>query len=218
VELWWSEGWLDYLAPQLYWPIAQTAQSFPVLLDYWSRSNRKKRHLWPGIFTSKLDASESTWTAEEIRQQLQLLRADVGTSGHIHFSNAAVTGNWLGVADTLARDVYLSDALVPATAWLRPDSAPRIEATAPRASLRCDTDARANGANQCRVDWPEPGRADAAVTSIWLKYGTTWSFATATGSGATFPAQSGGQPLRQVSIARVDRYGIESARSMLTRP
>ena len=39
VELWWTQGWLDYLAPQLYWPIAQTAQSFPVLLDYWSRTN-----------------------------------------------------------------------------------------------------------------------------------------------------------------------------------
>src|SRR5262249_27311477 len=37
VELWLGQGWLDYLAPQLYWPVDQTAQAFGVLLDTWLR-------------------------------------------------------------------------------------------------------------------------------------------------------------------------------------
>ena len=38
---WLQNGWADYLAPQLYWPIAQTAQSFPVLYDWWLHRTRK---------------------------------------------------------------------------------------------------------------------------------------------------------------------------------
>ena len=32
---WLQNGWVDYLAPQLYWPIAPPDQSFPVLYDWW---------------------------------------------------------------------------------------------------------------------------------------------------------------------------------------
>ena len=218
VELWWNEGWLDYLAPQLYWPITQVPQSFPVLLDYWSRSNTKKRHLWPGIFTSRLDASETSWTADDIRQQIGLLRADAGTTGHIHFSAAAVTsaGGWLGVADLLARDVYTTDALVPATPWLRSPAAalpPALSAT-----IACDANALRQPANTCLVDWATAVNADGFVTAVWAKYGSTWKFSLAANSSTLLPEQSGGQALRQVVISRVDRYGIEGARSVLTRP
>ena len=44
VERWLENGWLDYLAPQLYWPIDREGQAFPVLLDYWLAQNRAGRH------------------------------------------------------------------------------------------------------------------------------------------------------------------------------
>ena len=37
-RLWLASGWVDYLSPQLYWPVAAPAQSFPALLG---RSRRK---------------------------------------------------------------------------------------------------------------------------------------------------------------------------------
>jgi uncharacterized lipoprotein YddW (UPF0748 family) len=40
-ELWLANGWLDYLAPQLYWPVAQAPQAFDVLLDYWLAQNTR---------------------------------------------------------------------------------------------------------------------------------------------------------------------------------
>ena len=52
VERWWQQGWMDYLAPQLYWPIGQAAQAFEVLLQVWRAGNEQQRHLWPGLFTS----------------------------------------------------------------------------------------------------------------------------------------------------------------------
>ena len=46
---WLAEGWVDYLAPQLYWPIDQKAQSFPVLLRWWAEQNTRHRNLFPGV-------------------------------------------------------------------------------------------------------------------------------------------------------------------------
>ena len=46
---WLQEGWVDYLAPQLYWSIAAPQQSFPALLDWWILQNARGRHVWPGL-------------------------------------------------------------------------------------------------------------------------------------------------------------------------
>ncbi|MBC7710072.1 MAG: family 10 glycosylhydrolase, partial [Rhizobacter sp.] len=216
VELWWQQGWLDYLAPQLYWPIAQTAQAFPVLLDYWSRSNAKNRHLWPGLFTSKIDDSEASWKVDEIRQQIGLLRNDAGSSGHIHFSAVALTQNRRGLSDVLAQHIYATDALVPATPWLRQNAV--VLMAAPTATLRCDANVDARAAAPCRIDVVNVTKTEGLLWAIWAKYGTTWQFSVAATSSTFLPEQSSGQALRQVVISRVDRYAVEGPRSLLTRP
>ena len=65
-RLWLREGWCDYLAPQLYWPIKQEKQSFTRLLNWWSDENIKNRQLWPGLFTNRVTGKESGWPADEI--------------------------------------------------------------------------------------------------------------------------------------------------------
>lgn len=212
VELWWREGWLDYLAPQLYWPIAQTAQSFPVLLDYWSRSNAKKRHLWPGLFTSKIDDTAASWQADEIKRQITIQRNVAASSGHIHFSAAALLQNRRGITDALAQDMYTTDALIPATPWLQPSK--KSPLPAPDATLRCDANAVPFS---CRLDVSGATRTDGFVWAIWTKYGTQWQFSVATQRSTFLLERSAGQALRQVVISQVDRYGVEGARSTLTR-
>jgi len=113
-ERWLEEGWLDYIAPQLYWPMAQRAQAFDVLLDHWATTNARGRHLWPGLFTSRVGLAPNPWPAEEIANQLAHLRANAGkTSGHIHFSMVALM-------DDRARllGAPSAPALVPASLWL----------------------------------------------------------------------------------------------------
>ena len=118
VELWFEQGWLDYLAPQLYWPIAQEAQAFPVLLRYWVSINKQSRHLWPGLFTSRIDDSDQSWQPDEIVRQIALLRSQSGAAGHLHFSAAALVQNRRAVADLLATSTYAQEARVPDTPWL----------------------------------------------------------------------------------------------------
>ena len=51
---WWSSGWVDYLAPQLYWPIDSKEHSFPTLLKWWADQNLQHRHLWPGLNSAEV--------------------------------------------------------------------------------------------------------------------------------------------------------------------
>lgn len=122
---WIREGWVDYLTPQLYWLINQESQSFPVLLEWWHQQNDKNRHLWPGLYTSRLlSPSESEgWSSEEIAEQIQIIRNQPGTKGAIHFSMKALMQNPDQISGKLMDRIYTSSALVPATEWL-PGGAP----------------------------------------------------------------------------------------------
>jgi uncharacterized lipoprotein YddW (UPF0748 family) len=106
VELWLREGWMDYLAPQLYWPRAQTAQAFEPLLQAWRSLNPLGRPIHVGLFTSRIDNSEKSWPVDEVLAQIDIVRRVSPGSGHIHFSMAALSQNRKGLADALRTGPY----------------------------------------------------------------------------------------------------------------
>ena len=121
VELWFAQGWMDYLAPQLYWPIDRVGQQFPVLLDYWLAQNTAQRHVWPGLYTSLVSRDQTigprAWVAREIVDQVAVQRSRPAASGHIHFSMVALMQDRGGVATQLMAGPYAVPALVPPTPW-----------------------------------------------------------------------------------------------------
>ncbi|MCU0866495.1 MAG: family 10 glycosylhydrolase [Planctomycetes bacterium] len=119
VPKWLREGWLDYLAPQLYWPIDQTAQSFPVLLSWWHGQNPKQRAIWPGLATYKMLPIGKGWRAQELTDQIGLVRAADRNSGHIHYSFASLRSDAAHVGGALRGTLYREVALPPAMGWLR---------------------------------------------------------------------------------------------------
>lgn len=127
-KLWLNEGWVDYFTPQLYWPIAQEKQSFPKLLDWWASENTKKRHLWPGLYTSRVTGVAKGWEAKEVADQIELTRKQKDAPGAVHFSMKALLRNTGGIADELKK-VYAEPALVPETPWLaqgKPPAKPEV--------------------------------------------------------------------------------------------
>jgi uncharacterized lipoprotein YddW (UPF0748 family) len=106
VELWLREGWMDYLAPQLYWPRAQTAQAFEPLLQAWRAANPLGRPIHPGLFTSRINDTPQSWQPDEILGQIDSIRRLSPGSGHIHFSMAALSQNRKGIADALRQKAY----------------------------------------------------------------------------------------------------------------
>jgi uncharacterized lipoprotein YddW (UPF0748 family) len=118
-RLWLREGWGDYFSPQLYWPIARTGQSYPVLLDWWANENVRHRHLWPGNFTSRTFEGDPTpWPASEIIGQIYTTRGRPGATGNIHFSMKAFALDKDSLSERLVREAYRDRALPPATTWL----------------------------------------------------------------------------------------------------
>ncbi len=116
---WLADGTVDYFSPQLYWPIEQKEQSYPVLLAWWSQQNAQHRHLWPGLFTSRVDdGSKTEWAADEVVHQVAATRAQAGADGNIHFSIKALAADRGGVATQLRDGPYAQPALVPASPWL----------------------------------------------------------------------------------------------------
>lgn len=147
-RLWLAQGWLDYLAPQLYWRIDPPATSFPALLKWWTENNPRHRMIVPGMNTTAIgsnpdytvaDAGNRGWPASEILKQVQITR-QLSAAGHIHWNVGALMKNKGGVADELRR-AYKQPALVPA--WSNSDvkpATPKLKATLTRkgAEFRCD--------------------------------------------------------------------------------
>ncbi len=133
-ERWLENGWLDYWAPQLYWPIEREGQQFPVLLDYWLGLNPLQRHVWPGLFTSQVGRN---WPAREVLDQIDVLRSRKAAGGHIHFSLVALAQDREALATQLALGAYVQPALVPATPWLAagPPAAPLLRAQGGRVRI-----------------------------------------------------------------------------------
>ena len=197
VELWLSKGWLDYLAPQLYWPIDQTPQAFSTLLDYWSAQNSAKRFMWPGLFTSKIDATPASWTATEITNQIQLTRdkqkSDSLVNGHMHFSMVAIMQNRKGIADQL-QIAYAVPAISPNT-----NSADNKNSVMPVIEL--------TGKKQLTVSIPSD--ATVRLMVLWKKSSQGWrhSLHSAMDCPCTFMLDKDTQAVAAAVINRFNEQG-----------
>jgi uncharacterized lipoprotein YddW (UPF0748 family) len=110
---WLQRGWVDYLAPQLYWPIEQKEQAFPALLAWWAGQNTRGTSLWPGLAANRVGEGGKGWPAREIAEQIRLTRAQPGVTGHILFSARALLENRSGIATELRKDVWAEPAALP---------------------------------------------------------------------------------------------------------
>ena len=197
VELWLEQGWLDYLAPQLYWPLDQKPQAFGVLLDYWVRQNTARRHLWPGLFTSAINDTPKSWSAEEILRQVEAIRSRPAADGHVQFSMVSLMQDRKGIAEKMLARPYAQPALVPATPWLdaTPASAPKLK------RLR-------SGDVQIL-----PGPGEAALNyALWRRSGRQWLFSVQP-AGEQLIAASGTDA---IVVSGVSRTGHEGERVALT--
>jgi len=190
VEHWMAQGWLDYLVPQLYWKREQKAQAFGPLLQTWGQHNPRARHIFAGMFTSKVTTQGDSWPAEEILGQIELQRELApANSGHVHFSMIALQQNRRGLADALKAGPYAQAALVPATPWRgeAPMDAPKLSVSK-------------LGATRLRLSFD----GDCAV---WLQRGEAWELR----HGAVIEAEAAG--LTAVAAARLSRSGLEGPRA-----
>jgi uncharacterized lipoprotein YddW (UPF0748 family) len=194
---WLQNGWADYFAPQLYWPIAQTAQSFPVLLDWWVSQNTKGRHLWPGLATYRIgERSARTIDAGEILAEIDTMRARNRDLGHIHFNTSVIMKDADSISEKLAVR-YEAPAIPPASAWLgaKKPGTPVVKLVRDRATNE-PTITLAPATNEKVWLWTVRSRIDGAWSSEVLP-------------GATRVHRLAATPER-VLVTAVSRTGVES--------
>ncbi len=113
---WLQKGWVDYLAPQLYWR-CKGDQSFPELMQWWSAIN-PRRPIWPGIASVRINSREDPGRpASEIGRQIDYSRSLARQSaGQLYWSWKSLGTNRGGVHRELTAR-YTDFAVPPAMPW-----------------------------------------------------------------------------------------------------
>ncbi|MFM7407773.1 MAG: family 10 glycosylhydrolase [Cuspidothrix sp.] len=187
---WLQQGWIDYIAPQLYWRTDQTKQSYEVLLKWWTEINTQKRHVYAGNNLGQLDGKD--WKNSEIAKQIQIsrnLEANLSL-GNIFFSMSGIEENRQGIADEF-KTYYPTPALTPTMSWKTATTPP------PPQNLKF-----IDG----KLNW-QPGN-DQPVRSwtLYLQTGNNWHIRRILSAGTTFATVSPGT----YAVCAVDRLGNES--------
>jgi len=205
VRHWMHQGWLDYVAPQLYWETSDPQYGFAGLYQWWCQENVHNRHVWPGIAIYRIQTEGRT--AYDPVKQVKICRAappsDSGPipSGHLLFSVRNLMANHSNISGLLKSKVYTEPSLVPACPWLKesPEALPVPSPTLEPAPT---------SGQPWIVRWTSTD-SDQAAIRWWLvqtRAGSTWKThrpVPASQSQLELPARPD-----QVSVRAVGRSGI----------
>jgi uncharacterized lipoprotein YddW (UPF0748 family) len=223
---WLREGWVDYFTPQLYWPISQTAQSYPVLLDWWLSENVKGRHIWPGHNDSRAAGGGAGWGPDELNNQIRATRASKAT-GDIHFSMRTLMPMGgvrrdsvlvavatqpprelaaAALSQRLRAELYAMPALIPASPWLSSAKPPipSLTLSPDKATAECVLHLNAT---KSTTWWT----AQAFIDGSWK----TWVLPAAQTSLIVSPSCDSALRVR---VTNVDRFGSESDAATAVSP
>jgi uncharacterized lipoprotein YddW (UPF0748 family) len=118
ILLWMQEGWVDYVAPQLYWEIGHKLADYEELIDWWSRHSYG-RHIYIGHGIYRAFEKGAAWkNPKELPNQIKLLREYPEVQGSIYFSSKSFDRNPNGWNDSLQNNYYKTPALIPEMGWL----------------------------------------------------------------------------------------------------
>jgi uncharacterized lipoprotein YddW (UPF0748 family) len=155
-RLWLAKGWVDYLSPQLYWPISAAEQSYPVLLKWWQQQSGAGRPVWPGGALS----NAGIWGVEEIVNQIKFTR-ESPQPGYVHWSLSTLAEN-PKLRNELLRKIYKEPALVPRNSG---DAGPVVKPTV-RAEKKVG--------GQHLVRWSVPAGQAVFKWIVQIKRGDRW--------------------------------------------
>lgn len=117
ILLWLKNGWIDYVAPQLYWEFGHPNAPFETLLDWWSKNTYGKHcYIGLGIYRAGLNAAWKDSTL--LPRQIRALRTKSSIQGMIFFSSNSFDNNPNGWNDSLRNDLYATPAIIPPMAWV----------------------------------------------------------------------------------------------------
>jgi len=105
VLLWLRSGWIDYVAPQLYWAIGNRSAPFEVMTDWWSKHTYGKDcYIGIGYYMAGYNAA---WREkDQVPKQIQLIRSTPNLRGMIFYSSRSFETNPNGWNDSLRMNYF----------------------------------------------------------------------------------------------------------------
>jgi len=161
-------------------------------LQWWSDENTKGRHLWPGLNTVAVKASNK---ATEIAREIEVSRNILGNdAGEVHYSIAGISKNY-EMQQELKNNVYKDKVLIPETTWLT---------SKPLSELRVDLKKQGDNVS---VNWTK--NKDALSYVIYLKYGNIWQTEIVSPdiNAKTISTFSNGKKLTTIVVRYADKLG-----------
>ncbi len=117
---WLKNGWIDYVAPQLYWSIGNKYADYTTLVKWWSKHTfGRKLYIGHGIYNVNRKAKDYNWrNPSQLPTQMRIARQTPNVSGDIFYKASSIRHNRLGCIDSLKQDFYTYKANTPSFAWL----------------------------------------------------------------------------------------------------
>ncbi|KOP28358.1 hypothetical protein AMR41_00550 [Hapalosiphon sp. MRB220] len=187
---WLEQGWIDYIAPQLYWRTDQTQQSYSALLKWWTEINTQKRHVYAG--NNLTEPSNKSRESGEIEKQVKISRSQAGqlSLGNIFFNVGVLIDNSQGIADKL-KLLYNKPALPPTLSWQ--NTTPPAPPTVVEVSNR-------------KLTWKPGDNSQIRSWTVYRQSGDDWTLQRVLPANTTFATVEPGT----YAICAVDRLANES--------
>jgi uncharacterized lipoprotein YddW (UPF0748 family) len=113
---WLQEGWIDYLAPQVYWYIGQPGADYGKVVPWWN-NNTYGRHMYIGLAGYKVGTGGDWNNPAEIPDQVTLNRSLSNIKGQAVYNTNSLRNNPLGFRELLRQNAYRTLSLQPTMPW-----------------------------------------------------------------------------------------------------
>lgn len=117
ILLWLKKGWIDYVAPQLYWEIGYARADYEELVDWWA-AHSYGRHVYVGHGFYRAGSNSAWRDRNQLPNQIKMLRDYEDIQGSVFYSSKIFYKNPYGWNDTLRTNYYRSPSIVPPMPWI----------------------------------------------------------------------------------------------------
>ena len=118
ILLWLKNGWIDYVAPQLYWEFGHRVAPYEILLDWWSK-HTYGRNCYIGLGIYRANSNNAWRDITHLPRQIEALRNTPNIQGMIFFSSKTFEKNPNGWSDSLRLNYFKEPAKMPEMNWLK---------------------------------------------------------------------------------------------------
>lgn len=110
---WLRNGWIDYLAPQIYWTLDHELASHRTILNWWNtNTSNANLYVGNGAYRALTDKDPDWQDKEQLIKQVNLAREAEKVGGNIYFSAKSLMNDREEVVDLLKKE-YRYPTLTP---------------------------------------------------------------------------------------------------------